>query len=113
MTGSLSSRMLVNAVGIPGIVFLVYLGGVYFALFVTVVSLLALREFYKLSGSKGIWPQYAVGASGSLLISIFYFRGLESTLFSLTWQNVLVILILVSVILEVFRKKENGTANIA
>ena len=45
MADTLSSRMFVNFLGIPGILLLVYLGGPWFIGFVTVVSLIALYEF--------------------------------------------------------------------
>lgn len=113
MTDSLASRLAVSVLGIPAIVLLVYLGRVYFAIFVTAASLLALREFYILSRSKAISPQLAVGSLACLLVSWFYYQGLESTIFSLSWQQVIVILVIISVILELFRNKEKGTENIA
>lgn len=111
MTDNLASRMLVNIFGIPGILLLVYLGRFYFAIFVTVVCLLALREFYNLCRIKEISPQIPAGAAACLVIPFFYYRGLESTLLSLTWHQVLIVFILFSAIFELFRKREKPTEN--
>jgi len=113
MANTFASRMIINVLGIPGILLLVYLGRFYFAIFITLVCLLALREFYLLCRIKGISPQFSVGALACILISLFYYRGLESTILSFSWQNIVILLVLITIVFELFRNKEKGTENIA
>ena len=60
ITGEKSSggRTLVNALGIPAILFLIFLGGLPFTAFVMVVSVIAIREFYLLGAKQQIQPQF-------------------------------------------------------
>ena len=110
MSDSLTSRILVGVIGILGILFLVYMGRFYFATFVTVVCILAVREFFLLARVKEVSPQFWVGALACALISILYYRG---HIFSLNWQQVMVLLAIITVVFELLRKKQNATQNIA
>ncbi|MFQ6674590.1 MAG: phosphatidate cytidylyltransferase, partial [Fidelibacterota bacterium] len=105
--------MLVNVLGIPGILLAVYLGRFYFAIFVTVICLLALGEFYRLSARRGASPRTWLGWAGCLAIAVFYYRGMESTIGPVNWQQTLMVLILLAAILELFSGTENAMVNIA
>ena len=69
---SIGGRTLVNALGIPAILFFVYLGDLAFAGFVTVVSLIAIREFYLLGENRQIYPQFFAGYVMTILIAVSY-----------------------------------------
>ncbi len=69
----LFQRVLVSVIAIPLILLLVYLGKIYFTLFVTAIVLLTLYEFYKLAEQKSANPDYLSGFIYSILIIwIFY-----------------------------------------
>lgn len=67
-------RLLVAFVGIPLIVILCLAGGVYFFLFIAILSAFALHEFYKLSEKKNLKPSIPLGiiAGFALNLSFFY-----------------------------------------
>ncbi len=67
-------RVIVAVVGIPLILFVCYEGGVLFLLFVSLLSVLGLREFYALASAKGASPQRGVGVAGALLINLAFFH---------------------------------------
>ncbi|MDP6457412.1 MAG: phosphatidate cytidylyltransferase [Candidatus Marinimicrobia bacterium] len=112
MSSSLSSRMLVVYLGIPGIILAVYLGRYFFALFVTLVCLLALREFYLLTATKGISPQLWIGAISCVVISLFYYFGPALPLPFINPRDFLPLMMLIIVLSELTRGKENATANV-
>jgi len=105
MADKFALRMIVNVLGIPGIILLVFLGRFYFAIFIWIVSFLALREFYLLCRIRGISPQFVVGTIASIVIALFYYIRIE------TWQQMVLILVIVSVVYELFRNKEQGIEN--
>lgn len=75
---NLLQRVLVSFIAIPLILFIVYLGKIYFAIFVAAIIFLTLFEFYKLIELKGAKPNYPVGFVYSLLVIIlFYTKELE------------------------------------
>jgi hypothetical protein len=48
----LSGRNLVNAIGVPSWLFLIWKGDIFYATFILIVVVLALGEFYNLSIKK-------------------------------------------------------------
>lgn len=70
---NLLQRVLVSVIAIPGILLVVYIGKIYFAIFVLAIVLLALYEFFKLAEIKNIHPNYISGfIYSSLVVLIFY-----------------------------------------
>jgi len=65
---SLPKRVGVAVVAIPTILWLAYLGGYYFFLFVALISSLSLYEFYRMAELKGAFPLKSVG----LLFGLFF-----------------------------------------
>lgn len=104
--------MFVNFLGVPGILILVYLGGPWFLGFVTVVALMALYEFYRLVGHKGVSPHVGLGLLTGTIIMLFYYGNLYPKLATANWQHLLIVFILIVGLLELFRGKEHPTANI-
>jgi phosphatidate cytidylyltransferase len=103
--------MLVNVLGIPGILALIWLGKIYFALFVTIVMLIALYEFYALQQTKELSPIIWIGLLTTLFIGFFYYfrPGLTAP------QLVLITigLILLTLVIELFRNRPHPTWNVA
>lgn len=50
------TRMIINAIGIPTILFLIHLGGLPFVIFIVIVSIIGQIEFYLLAREKGSNP---------------------------------------------------------
>lgn len=76
---NLTIRILTAIVGIPIVVILSFLGGLFFLLLVMLCSSIALYEFYKLSEAKGAKPQIALGLiAGGLINLSFYHNKLQT-----------------------------------
>lgn len=65
-------RTLINFIGIPGILLLVWLGELYFSLFIAVVVVLGMNDFYRLFSIKGYSPFWWLGIPVGLLVLVYY-----------------------------------------
>ncbi|MCX8056026.1 MAG: phosphatidate cytidylyltransferase [Ignavibacteria bacterium] len=75
---NLLSRVLVSVVAIPLILLIVYLGKIYFALFVAAIIFLTLYEFFQLAEKKGANPDYVSGFFyAAIVIYLFYTKSIE------------------------------------
>jgi len=105
--GNFTTRMIINVLGIPAILFLIKIGRLPFALFMGLVTLLAQVEFYRLMQRKGYQPWSISGIGcGVAWIVVSYLA--QELLFPLM---ILVFLVHMGIIL--FKPIENATANIA
>jgi len=105
--GNFTTRMIINVLGIPAILFLIKIGRLPFALFMGLVALLAQVEFYRLMQRKGYQPWSISGIGcGVAWIVVSYLA--QELLFPLM---ILVFLVHMGIIL--FKPIENATANIA
>ncbi len=111
MTNKKTDRILVNLLGIPGILLILWLGGPYFALFVAVVMTLSLNEFYSINRSRDIHPLYAFGWIAVLLSTGYYYFAPDLTNTQL--MGALMAIILSVLVVEIFRRVPNSTYNIA
>ena len=111
MTIKSSNRTIVNILGIPGILALLWAGGPLFGVFILIVILLASREFLVLTGvdnqSLLKWITYLVG----LGFCCFYY-------FSKTWDAYHILLfvglvVIAGFFIEIFRTTSNPTRNLA
>lgn len=126
---SLPQRVVVAVIAIPAIIGLAMLGGYAFFAFVLVITMISLYEFYQMVEKNGAQPLKWIGfAAGFLLqcgfiyerlqIDVYQFfadRGLRLAMFS-QHQFLLVVLllfILSTLLLELFRTKGSPTINIA
>ena len=126
---NLSLRVLAAVVAIPIIVAICLAGTVYFFGFVTMISGVALYEFYGLARTKGASPQVAIGIFSGFLINLsFYHAKLQTLIAGLflaegiaipfpSQSQLLVIIILVTVVVasavELFRNKGSAVINLA
>lgn len=104
-------RKLINALGIPGILLMIWLGGFYFSIFITVVVVLALKEFYSLYRSKGIYASLTMGLVGSVFFVWFYH--FEPYLNMLEVIQLVIVFVLLLLIFELFSNKINPVSNLA
>lgn len=112
MTETLSSRFLVFVLGIPGILIAIYFGGFFFTLFITIVCILALREFYDLMKNKKAFPQYTIGLVSCVFISLYYHHYFPDVFTFVPIHSFFIILIILVMAVELFRNKDQATLNI-
>jgi len=103
------NRSIVIALGIPGIILLTWLGGIAFGIFITIVMLLAITEYYIIAKLKGYLPQYWIGWIAVLLIAYFYYflPPIEPYLLF----SIIIGIIIFTLFYEMFRNKPNPTEN--
>ncbi|MCR4416877.1 MAG: phosphatidate cytidylyltransferase [Ignavibacteria bacterium] len=103
---NLFQRVLVSVIAIPLILLIVYIGKIYFTIFVSAIILLALYEFYKLSEHKGAKPDYLFGFLYSIAVIIIFYTKTFDYLLPLTF-----LLIVFSSIFNLTRKENNAFLN--
>jgi phosphatidate cytidylyltransferase len=110
MVDKLANRMIVNVLGVPGILLLIGLGGYYFAIFVSIVMLIALYEFYLINRIKQANPNIWFGFTITLLAALYYF--FIPLLNMYQCLTIIISLIIFALITELFRRKPNPTHNL-
>jgi len=104
-----TNRSIVSTLGIPGILLFVWLGGIWFAFFILAVMVLALFEYYQIAKLKQIQPIIWCGLLASIFIAYFYYY--QPTMDSIFVFSIIVAFIIVTLFIELFRKKPNPTEN--
>ncbi len=105
---STAKRILIGIVGAPSILFIVYLGGLTFAAFILLLSLLMQRELYGMMALKGFHPSVWIGYGAcGIVLAIFYFGALS------TMWLALAAVVITSLIWEVFRRRPQALHNLA
>ncbi len=107
----MKGRNLVNAIGIPAWLFLIWKGGLYYSIFILICSVIALGEFYRLMENKGARPLRWVGMASTVFIADYYYVQPLITAHELL-GGVILIIILTS-IWELFSLKDNPGQNIS
>ncbi len=109
---SSGGRTLVNLLGIPSIILMVFLGGIPFLAFITIVSLLSLREFFLLGVHKRICPQFIIGYIVTFLIILQFYFGPSHPFTIFRHGEILLLVTPVIILFELFRGKTNPLSNI-
>ena len=104
-------RILINALGIPGWLFLIWKGDLYYSVFILVCIAFALGEFYSIMEKKGAKPLRWMGMCTSVFIADYYFVQPEIT--SHQFLGGIIVIVLLTVIWELFSDKENSGQNIS
>ncbi len=116
---NLTQRVLVAIIGVPAILILTVLGGWWFFLFVQVVAVLGLNEFFSMASQKGCRPNRALGLGATLAIGFmlffidaapFVFLG-EMRFFLIV--AIVMFLALATLIVELWRDKPQAIANVS
>jgi len=127
---NLTARVLVALAAIPIILWLTMHGGYYFFLLITVISSLALYEFYGLAIAKGAAPLKTLGlAFGVIVNAVFICERLQVDIYRFLIDHfgihihifsqyqiltvVLVKFLLITMFIELFRTKGSPIINIA
>ncbi len=104
-----SNRSIVILLGIPGILLLTWLGGIAFGIFVLLVMILALAEFYAITKLKGYYPQQWIGLIAVLLIAYLFYFAPKLELFYIF--VICSVMVMFTLFYEMFRNKPNPTEN--
>jgi phosphatidate cytidylyltransferase len=112
----LFKRVLVAIIGIPLTVFLIYIGGVAFAIAVAIISSLAIIELFNFFRKKGISPFTKTSIFANLiLITVTYLyihNSLKQESNELLLFALLIIIILIFLLKGLWSKKQGAMLNI-
>ncbi len=111
MKDTFVNRLLVNVLGIPGILLLIWLGDIYFTVFMTLVMLIAVWEFYTISTEKQNKPVKWIGLLATVYVALVYSRWDAASAHHLILG--LMVIIIVTLLVEMLRNKPEPTKNIA
>ena len=106
------SRTLINLIGLPSILFIVYQGGLIFKLFLCLVMFLAIIEFSELMNIKG----YSINKLFLFSFIPVFISDIYLLLFSIyhiTNTSLIIVYALILFIWEIFRSKNTPLENIA
>lgn len=104
----LAKRIAVGVVCIPIFVLIVLIGKIPFLIFVNVVIILALWEFYTLAEKKGFFPSKILGVATTVGISFGLYFHYEKAMWS-----VLLLMFILMMIYELFKGKEHSLINLS
>ncbi len=110
MTKNSSNRTLVNVLGIPTILFLIWIGGIFFALLITVAMLYAIREFYSMNRKHDTFPTIWIGWLATLIIGHLYFY--QPLITAVELVSGIILFIVITLLIELFKNKSNPTWNV-
>ena len=104
-----TNRTLINVIGIPAILYLLWQGGPTFASFIFLVMMIGLDEFYRLNTSGRQTPVKLTGYIFTGLMAAYYFWLPAITL--LQGLSLLTCFIVITLFIEMGRNKLNPTRN--
>ena len=104
-----ANRTLINVIGIPAILYLLWRGGLGFALFIFLVMIIGLDEFYRMNTNERQSPVKITGYIFTGLMAAYYFWLPAITL--LQGLSLLACLIIITLFIEMGRDKLNPTRN--
>ena len=104
-----TNRTLINVIGIPAILFLLWRGGPMFALFIFLVMMIGIDEFYRMNTNERQTPVKVTGYILTGLMAAYYFWLPGIAL--LEGLLLLACFIIISLFIEMGRDKLNSTRN--
>ena len=104
-----TNRTLINIIGIPAILYLLWRGGLGFALFIFLVMIIGLDEFYRMNTNERQSPVKLTGYIFTVLMSAYYFWLPAITL--LQGLSFLACFIIITLFIEMGRDIPNPTRN--
>jgi len=104
-----TNRTLINVIGIPAILYLLWRGGLGFALFIFLVMIIGLDEFYRMNTNERQSPVKITGYIFTGLMAAYYFWLPAITL--VQGLSLLACLIIITLFIEMGRDKLNPTRN--
>ena len=104
-----TNRTLINVIGIPAILYLLWQGGPVFSLFIFLVMIIGLDEFYRMNTNERQTPVKLTGYIFTGLLAAYYFWLPAITLL----QGIILLscFIMITFFIEMSRDKVNPTRN--
>jgi len=107
-----NNRTIINVIGIPAITYLLWQGGILFALFVLVVMIIGINEFYRLTTTKDQSPIKIFGYIFTFILAGYYYM-LPDGLVGEPLSYLLSILMVILFLMEMRRNIKHSTKNIS
>ncbi len=110
----LAKRIAVAVAGIPLMLFVIYQGGIAFALAVVIISAIGLREMYDMTEKKNMRPDKWYGLCFGAAMQILLFAGLGSTDTGKAFAGLFALFVLFvggALIIQLFNGKDNPIGN--
>ena len=107
----MKGRNLINALGIPGWLFLIWKGELYYTIFILICCVLALGEFYSIMEKKGAKPLRWFGMGATVFIADYYHVQPIATGHQMLGGIILIVILIM--LIELFSNNKNATLNIA
>jgi len=104
-------RNLVNVLGIPSWLFLIWKGELFYSIFILIVMALSLGEFYSITEKKGAKPMRWMGMVATVFIADYYY--VQPVLTAHEFLGAIILGVMLIFILELFSDRENPGQNIA
>lgn len=104
-------RNLINALGIPGWLFLIWKGDIYYSFFILTCIVFALGEFYDMMQKKGTKPLRWMGMCSAAFIADFYYS--QPIITGHQMVGCLILIVLLTFIWELFSNEKNSGLNIS
>ena len=107
-----NNRTIINVIGIPAITYLLWYGGVPFTLFILLVMMIGINEFYQLTTTKDQTPLKIFGYLFTFLLAGYYYM-LPTGIYGEPLSYFLSTSIIILFLFEMRRNIKNSTKNIA
>ena len=107
----MQNRNLINAIGIPVWLFLIWKGDLYYSFFILVFSVISLGEFYSIMEKKEVKPLRWLGMASTVFIADYYY--VQPSLTSHAMIGGMILIIILTCIWELFSENENAGQNIS
>ena len=107
----MKGRNLINALGVPCWLFLIWKGGFYYTIFMLICCVLALGEFYAIMEKKGAHPLRWFGMGSTVFIADYYY--VQPIITTHQMLGIVIFIVIVTSFLELFSKNKNPTLNIS
>ena len=107
----MKGRNLINLIGIPCWLFLIWKGDIFYALFILIAMVIALGEYYYMMEKKGAKSLRWMGMISCVFIADFYY--VQPKISSFDIIGVLILIILLILIWELFSTNNQSSINIA
>ena len=107
-----NNRTIINIIGIPAITYLLWQGGVLFSLFILLVMMIGIDEFYKMTTTKDQSPLKVFGYISTMIFAGYYYM-LPKVFFGEPLSYLLSSLIVILFLIEMKRSIKDSTKNIA
>ncbi|MBU0529901.1 phosphatidate cytidylyltransferase [bacterium] len=104
-----ANRSIVSTLGIPGILFFIWIGEIWFTFFILAVMLLSLFEYYQLAKLKKAHPIIWIGLFASIIIAYFYYYQPQLELYII--YSIIIGFMMLTLFIELFKNKPNPTEN--